>query len=33
MALGFVLVYVIYISVKLTGVLDKIKSVKDPRKN
>ena len=33
MALGFVLVYVIYISVKLTGVLDKIKSVKDTRKN
>mgnify|MGYP001185305878 FL=1 len=33
MALGFVLVYVIYISAKLTGVLDKIKSVKDPRKN
>ena len=33
MALGFVLVYVMYISVKLTGVLDKIKSVKDPRKN
>ena len=33
MALGFVLVYVIYISIKLTGVLDKIKTVKDPRKN
>jgi hypothetical protein len=33
MALGFVFVYVIYISVKLTGILDKIKSVKDPRKN
>ena len=33
MALGFVFVYVIYISVKLTGMLDKIKSVKDPRKN
>ena len=33
MALGFVLVYVIYISIKLTGVLEKIKTVKDPRKN
>jgi hypothetical protein len=33
MALGFVLVYVIYISAKLTGILDKIKTVKDPRKN
>ena len=33
MALGFVLVYVIYISAKLTGILDKIKNVKDPRKN
>ena len=33
MALGFVLVYVIYISAKLTGVIDKVKSVKDPRKN
>ena len=33
MALGFVLVYVIYISAKLTGMLDKIKTVKDPRKN
>ncbi|MDA9597401.1 hypothetical protein N9R88_00425 [Candidatus Pelagibacter sp.] len=33
MALGFVFVYVVYISAKLTGVLDKIKTVKDPRKN
>jgi hypothetical protein len=33
MALGFVLVYVIYISAKLTGILDKIKTIKDPRKN
>jgi len=33
MALGFVFVYVVYISAKLTGMLDKIKSVKDPRKN
>jgi len=33
MALGFGFVYVVYISVKLTGMLDKIKNVKDPRKN
>ena len=33
MALGFVFVYVIYKNTKLTGILDKIKSVKDPRKN
>jgi hypothetical protein len=33
MALGFVFVYVIYISAKLTGILDKIKTIKDPRKN
>ncbi len=33
MALGFTLVYVIYISIKLTGILDKVKAVKDPRKN
>ena len=33
MALGFVFVYVVYISAKLKGVLDKIKTVKDPRKN
>lgn len=33
MALGFVFVYVVYISAKLTGMIDKIKSVKDPRKN
>ena len=32
-ALGFTLVYVIYISIKLTGILDKVKAVKDPRKN
>lgn len=31
MALGFVLVYVIYISAKLTGFLDKMKKIKDPR--
>ena len=33
MALGFVFVYVVYISAKLTGVIDKIRTVKDPRKN
>ena len=33
MALGFVFVYVIYITAKLTGMLDKIKAIKDPRKN
>ena len=33
MALGFVLVYVIYITAKLTGMLGKIKSLKDPRRN
>jgi len=32
MALGFGFVYVVYISAKLTGMLDKIKNVKDPRK-
>ena len=33
MALGFVLVHVIYITARLTGMLDKIKTLKDPRKN
>ena len=33
MALGFVLVYVIYITARLTGMLDKMKTLKDPRKN
>tara|TARA_B100000780_G_C20765976_1_gene304184 strand:+ start:96 stop:341 length:246 start_codon:yes stop_codon:yes gene_type:complete len=33
MALGFVFVYVIYITAKLTGMLGKIKALKDPRKN
>ena len=32
MALGFCLVYVIYISAKLSGFIDKIKTIKDPRK-
>ena len=33
MALGFVLVYVVYITARLTGMLDKIKALKDPRRN
>ena len=33
MALGFVFVYVIYITARLTGMLNKIKAIKDPRKN
>ena len=33
MALGFVLVYVVYITAKISGILDKIKKIKDPRKN
>ena len=32
-AWGFVLVYVVYITAKLTGMLGKIKSLKDPRRN
>ena len=32
MALGFVFVYVIYITARLTGILGKIKAIKDPRK-
>tara|TARA_Y100000590_G_scaffold155240_1_gene178455 strand:- start:2088 stop:2321 length:234 start_codon:yes stop_codon:yes gene_type:complete len=32
MALGFVLVYLIYISAKLSGIIEKIKNIKDPRK-
>ena len=33
MILGFTFIYVIYISAKITGILDKVKSLKDPRKN
>jgi hypothetical protein len=33
MALGFVFIYVIFITAKLTGILNKIKKLKDPRKN
>ena len=33
MALGFSFVYVVFITAKLTGMVKKIKSLKDPRKN
>ena len=33
MALGFGFVYVVYITAKLTGMIGKIKAIKDPRKN
>ena len=33
MALGFVFVYVVYITARLTGMLNKIRAIKDPRKN
>jgi len=33
MALGFGFVYVVYITARLTGMINKIKSLKDPRKN
>ena len=33
MALGFILVYIVYISMKLSGFLDKITSIKDQEKN
>ena len=33
MALGFGFVYVVYITASLTGMLGKIKAIKDPRKN
>ena len=33
MALGFGFVYVVYITARLTGMVNKIKSLKDPRKN
>ena len=32
MLLGFTLVYVIYISIKLTGILEKLKTIKAPRR-
>ena len=33
MALGFGFVYIIYTTARLTGILGKIKDLKDPRKN
>ena len=33
MALGATLVYIIYISAKLSGVIDRLKNIKDPRGN
>tara|TARA_B100000029_G_scaffold15785_1_gene16327 strand:- start:774 stop:1013 length:240 start_codon:yes stop_codon:yes gene_type:complete len=33
MLLGTTLVYIIYISAKLSGLIDKIKKIKDPRIN
>jgi len=32
MALGFTVVYIVYISAKMSGIIDKIKKIKDPRK-
>tara|TARA_B100000700_G_C14908564_1_gene791060 strand:+ start:808 stop:1044 length:237 start_codon:yes stop_codon:yes gene_type:complete len=33
MALGFTVVYIVYISAKMSGILEKLKKIKDPRKN
>ena len=33
MALGFAAVYVIYITAKISGLLDKVKKIKDPRRD
>ena len=33
MALGFAIVYTIYITAKISGVLDKVKKIKDPRRD
>tara|TARA_B100000029_G_C17222404_1_gene832222 strand:- start:285 stop:524 length:240 start_codon:yes stop_codon:yes gene_type:complete len=33
MALGFALVYVIFITLRISGISDKLKKLKDPRKN
>ena len=33
MALGFAIVYVIYMTAKISGILNKMKKIKDPRKN
>ena len=32
MALGFTVVYIVYISAKFSGLIDKMKKLKDPRK-
>ena len=31
MALGFTLIYIIYISAKMSGFIDRLKKIKDPR--
>ena len=33
MALGFAVVYVIYITAKISGLLDKVKKIRDPRRD
>jgi len=33
MALGATVVYIVYISAKLSGFIDRLKNIKDPRKN
>ena len=33
MALGFAIIYVIYITAKISGILDKVKKIKDPRRD
>ena len=33
MALGLTFIFIIYISAKLSGFIEKLKSIKDPRKN
>ena len=33
MLLGLTVVYIIYISAKLSGIVDKLKKIKDPRKS
>ena len=32
MALGFIVVYIIYISAKMSGIIDKLQKINDPRK-
>ena len=33
MVLGFTIAYIIYITLKISGISDKLKSLKDPRKS